>query len=234
MFDAQTDLRDQVAIVTGASRGLGRHVAVQLARKGVRVAACSRSEAGDLGEHAIWVPMDVSDWHSVERGVAGVRDRFGRVDILVNNAGVGRYKPFEEWSIEEIDAVVDVNLKGTMYLAKAVLPAMQAAGYGQIVNIASDLGRRVLPNMAPYVASKFGVVGFSGSLLREVKGKGVKVMTLMPGIIDTYFNGATEGTKDDTWSLRPEFVAQAIVAMLEFPPHWVVDEIAMHAIWQEF
>ena len=233
---AEVDLRGQVAIVTGASRGLGRHIAMQLARKGVRVAVCARTaiDPGEIGADAIFVEIDVARWDSVERGVAVVRERLGKIDILVNNAGVGWYKPFDEWSVAELDLAIDVNLKGTMYMTKAVLPEMQTSGYGQIVNVASDLGRRVLPGMAAYVASKFGVVGFAGSLLREVKGKGVKVMTITPGIIDTSFGGGTEGTKEETWSLRPEFVAKTVVEMLELPRHWVVDELSIHAMGQEF
>jgi short-subunit dehydrogenase len=231
-------LYGQTAIVTGGSRGLGRHVALELARRGVRVAVSARTEdelarvAEEIrgaGGEAVAVPIDVTRWEHVERGVNAVRAHFGGVDILVNNAGVGWYKPFEEHSIAELDLTLDVNLRGTMYMTKAVLPHIR-----QIVNVASDLGRRVIPNMAPYVASKFGVVGFAGSLLREVKGKGVKVMTVTPGIIDTFFNGGAEGTKDESWSLRPQFVANAIVDMLELPPHWVVDEIAIHAMGQEF
>ena len=232
---AEVDLRGQVAIVTGASRGLGRHIAMQLARKGVRVAVGARTEIDPRETGAeLAVSIDVARWDSVERGVAAVRERFGRIDILVNNAGVGWYKPFEEWTVDELDLAIDVNLKGTIYMTRAVLPEMIASGYGQIVNVASDLGRRMLPNMAAYVASKFGVVGFAGSLLREVKGKGVKVMTITPGIIDTFFGGGTEGTKEETWSLRPEFVARTVVEMLELPRHWVVDELSIHAMGQEF
>jgi NADP-dependent 3-hydroxy acid dehydrogenase YdfG len=200
-----------------------------------RVAA----EIREAGGEAMAVVMDVSRWDSVERGVAAVRERFGSVgsggvDIAVNNAGVGWYKPFLETTVEELDQTLDVNLKGTIYVTRAVLPEMLARGTGQIVNVASDLGRRVIPNMAPYVASKHGVMGFAGSLLREVKNRGVKVMTVTPGIIDTFFGGGTEGSKEESWSLRPEFVAKAIVDMLELPRHWVVDEIAVHAMGQEF
>lgn len=234
----EVDLRGQAAIVTGASRGLGRHIAIELARRGVRVVVSARTEselarvADEIraaGGDALAVPIDVTRWEAVERGVGRAREHFGALDILVNNAGVGWYKPFDEHSIEELDLTLDVNLRGTMYMTRAVLP-----GARQILNIASDLGRRVIPNMAPYVASKFGVVGFSGSLLRELKPKGVKVMTVTPGIIDTFFNGGAEGTKDEAWSLRPQFLARAIVDMLELPPHWVVDELSIHAMGQEF
>ena len=232
------DLRGKTAIVTGGSRGLGRHIALELARRGVRVAVSARTEdelsrvaaeIGEAGGEAVAVPIDVTRWDAVERGVQAARAHFGRVDILVNNAGVGWYKPFEEHTVAELDLTLDVNLRGTMYMTRAVLPHVE-----QIVNVASDLGRRVIPNMAPYVASKFGMVGFAGSLLREVKGRGIKVMTVTPGIIDTFFNGGAEGTKDESWSLRPQFLAKAIVDLLELPRHWVVDEMAIHAMGQEF
>ncbi|MEA2488702.1 MAG: hypothetical protein QOH21_494 [Acidobacteriota bacterium] len=234
-------LAGQVAFITGASRGLGRHVALRLAREGVRVVVAARTgveavadEIRAAGGEALPVVVDVTRWQSVSDGVALARQHFGKIDILINNAGVGWYKPFDEQTIEELDLTIDVNLKGVMYATKAVLPEMLAAGYGQIVNVGSDLGRRVIPNMAPYVASKFAVLGFSGSLLREVKNRGVKVMTITPGIIDTYFNGGTEGTKEETWSLRPDFVATTIVDMLKLPKHWVLDELAVHAMGQEF
>lgn len=236
-------LEKQVAIVTGASRGLGRQIALALAREGVRVAVTARSEP-DLkvlaeeieagGGTAIPIVIDVSQSKSVDRGVAVARERLGKIDIVINNAGVGWYKPFVEWTLEELDLAIDVNLKGTIYMTRAVLPDMIASSYGQIVNVASDLGRRVIPGMAVYVASKFGVVGFAGSLLREVKGKGVKVMNITPGIIDTFFGGGKEGTREDSWSLAPEFVASTIVDMLKLPKEWVIDELSIHALGQDF
>jgi len=233
------NLEGQVAIVTGASRGLGRHIALALARKRLRVVLAARSDevhrvAEEIGSDVLAVTMNVARREDVERAVAAALERFGRIDIAVNNAGVGWYKPFEEWSLDEIDQTIDVNLKGTIYVTRCVLPSMLASGYGQIVNIASDLGRRVLPKMAPYVASKFGVVGFAGSLLREVKGRGVRVMTLTPGIVDTYFAGGTEGSRDQAWSLTPQFVADLVVQMLEMPRGWVLDEISVHALGQDF
>ncbi len=238
-----TSLTGQIGVVTGASRGLGRHIALRLAREGVRVALLARAEdelrgvaeeIASAGGEALAQALDIRDYAAVERAVALVKERFGSIDILVNNAGVGWYKPFEEWSVEEIDLTLDVNLKGTIYATRVVLPMMTARGAGQIINIASDLGRRVVPGMAPYVASKFGVLGFAGSLLREVKAKGVKVMTVTPGLIDTFFGGGAEGTKDESWSLRPEFLAGVIVDLLKLPRHVMVDELSIHAMGQDF
>jgi short-subunit dehydrogenase len=236
-------IEGQVAIVTGASRGLGRHVGRRLAQEKLRVVLAGRSEhdlrsvAGEIaamGGEAIAVTADVSRWPDVERIVDAAVARFGTVDIVINNAGVGWYKPFDEWTIEEIDLAIDVNLKGTIYMTKAVLPLMINNGGGQIVNIASDLGRRVLPNMAAYVASKYGVLGFAGSILREVRSKGVKITTLTPGIIDTFFGGGSEGTRDASWSLDPEFVAGIVADVLKLPKQWVIDELAVHAMGQDF
>lgn len=239
----KTDLRGQTAVVTGASRGLGRHLALELARRGVRVAVTARS-AEDLrrvaaeirasGGEAIDVPLDVARWASVEEGIGRIAGHFGRLDIVINNAGVGWYKPFAEQTIDEIDRTIDVNLKGTVYVCKAALPHLLRSSSAHIVNVASDLGRRVLANMAPYVASKHGVVGFAGSLLRELKSRGIRITTVTPGIIDTSFGGGIEGTKDVAWSLQPSFLAAAIAGLLELPKPWVVDEIAIHATGQEF
>lgn len=235
-------LQDKVAVISGAGQGLGRHIAERLAREGARVALCGRrehllreaeQEIRANGGTAFAMPANVGRYDEVERFVAAARESLGPLDIVINNAGLGWYKPFEEHSIEELDAIIDVNLKGTIYLTRAALPDLLARR-GQVINICSDLGRRILPNMSAYVAAKHGVIGFAGSLLRELKGRGVKIMTLTPGIIDTYFGGGAEGTRDESWSLRPQFVADLIVLMLTLPEHVVFDEISLHPMQQDF
>lgn len=236
-------LPDQVVIVTGAARGLGRHIAMRLAREGARVALCARtaaeleslaSDISGAGGACLVVPTDLRRRNDISRCVESVHAQWGPVDILVNNAGIGTYKPFMDHSVTELDDIIDINFKGTVFMTRAVLPDMLEQGRGQILNVASDLSRRVIPNMAAYIGAKHAVLGFSQSLLREVKDRGVKVMTLSPGIIDTYFGGAQEGSKEETWALQSGRVADLVVYMLTQPPYVVMDEVVVHPLKQDF
>lgn len=236
-------LENKIAVITGAGRGLGRAMALRFAREGVRVALCARTtheledvsdEIQGAGGYAMHDAVDITNFDSVEAFLGQVRTQWGCVDILVNNAGTGFYKPLIEHSLEEIDRILDTNLKGTIYLTKAVLNDMVAREQGQILNIASDLSRRPLANMATYVASKHGVLGFSASLAREVKEKGIKVMTLNSGIVDTSFGGGEEGSREETWSLRPETLADVAFTMLSQDKYVLMDEVTVHPLHQEF
>lgn len=236
-------LQDAIAMITGASRGLGRAIALKLASAGVRVAVCARngSELDDLveiiqnnGGQAMRGIVDVSDYEEVEAFLGAIRRQWGCLDILINNAGLGWYKPFEDYSLEDLDRVIDVNLKGVIYATRAVLPDMTAKGYGQILNIASDLSRRPLANMGAYVAAKHGVLGFSSSMARELKAKNIKVMCLNPGIIDTHFGDSEPGDREETWAMQPENVADVVVQMLSQPQYMLLDEVTLHPMHQDF
>jgi 3-oxoacyl-[acyl-carrier protein] reductase len=231
-------------LVTGASRGLGAALAHELLARGHRVVMTARREADlahtaqnfrhQFGERVNFIAADLSDPHAAEHLIAQAEQRFGPFDALINNAGTGTYKPLVEWSAAEVTACVNVNLLAPMLLTQAVLPGMLARRRGYIVNVASDLARRPLANMAPYVASKFGMLGFSGSVLREAKGQGIKVSAVLPGIIDTAFNGAVQGSKEETWALRPQALASQIVALFELPENVLVDELTIHPQHQDF
>ena len=231
-------------LVTGASRGLGAALGRELLAQGHRVVLTARNEA-DLaqavdalrpahGERVHWIAADLSSPAAALALVAQVEQRFGALDGLINNAGIGAWKPLVEWRPQEVIDCVNLNLLAPMLLAQAVLPGMVARRRGMIVNIASDLARRPLANMAPYVASKFGLLGFSGSLLREAKAHGIKVSAVLPGIIDTAFNGAREGSKEESWALRAQALAVQVVALFGLPENVVIDELTIHPLHQDF
>ena len=222
------------AVVTGASRGLGYAIARRLASEGARVAACARSAEGlsALSDACGGIDTAAFDLRDADALRAFLRE-VGPVDVLVNNAGVGWYKPLAETTPAELDVTLDVNLRALVHACHAVLPSMLERRSGYIVNIASDLARRPLAQMAPYVAAKHGVLGFTASLLREVKDHGVRVTAILPGIVDTYFGGGQPG-RDAGGALRPEAVADAVVRVLTLPREVVVDELTLHPLGQAF
>jgi 3-oxoacyl-[acyl-carrier protein] reductase len=225
-------MRYRAAIVTGASRGLGLAIARSFLARGLGVVLTSRSRPPELAEH--WIEADVADAASVSALFAEAKERVGSIDVLVNNAGIGTAEPFAEIAEETIRRTIDVNLLGPMLCTRAALPDMLAGGRGLIVNIGSDLSRRFNPNMAVYTATKFGLLGFSGSLLREVKDAGVKVTAVLPGVIDTAFGGfAEEGSRGLEDGLPAAELAEMIAALLDQPDNVVVDEITVHPTGQQ-
>lgn len=225
-------------IVTGASRGLGRELALQLATRGQRVLAVAR-DADALHVLAATEPtlqpvrLDLADSAAIAPALGtalrGIDDLAG----VINNAGIGWYKPFLEHDEDELRRLLQVNLLAPMQICRVVLPQLLAQGRGHIVNIGSDLGRRPLANMAPYVASKHGLAGFSHSLLREVKGRGVRVSLAQPGLIDTGFGGGEEGRGDGVGSLSVAALARLVLQLIDAPPGLVVDELTVHPLGQD-
>ncbi|MPZ22902.1 MAG: SDR family NAD(P)-dependent oxidoreductase [Dehalococcoidia bacterium] len=190
------DLTDNVAIVTGGARGIGRGIAHCLAEAGAHVAIADLPEARDdalqtaagieaLGRRALVVDVDVRSEHQVQSAVQTVIESLGRLDILVNNAGVVRVGRAETLPETAWDLVLDVNLKGTFLCSKAVIPQMTAQKSGRIVNISSIAGKTGPPGLTAYTASKFGVVGFTQSLARELAPANVTVNAVCPGEVRT-------------------------------------------------
>lgn len=228
-------------LITGASRGLGRHLALALARRGLRVIAAARDGAR-LDTLAADAPagmvepllLDLADGTRLSAKIGAAIAPLAHLSGVINNAGIGTYKEFIEHSERESVDIIQVNLTAVIQICHAVLPKLLAQGSGHIVNIGSDLARRPLANMAVYAASKHGLAGFSHSLLREVKGAGIKVSLINPGIIDTDFGGAAEGSRDASWSLRPAQLADLIVQVIEQPGSTLVDELTVHPLGQDF
>jgi 3-oxoacyl-[acyl-carrier protein] reductase len=227
-------------LVTGGGRGLGRAIALALAAPGRRIAILGRNRDGldqtaqallASGAEPMLILGDLTSGDDRAAAVRGIDAAWGGLDILVNNAGAGAYKPFLAHASAEIEAIIAVNLTGLIQLTHALLPSIERGEGGHIVNIASDVGRRPIANMAPYVAAKHGVVGFSHALRLELRPSGIKVGVILPGLIDTGFNDSVEGSKPGV--LRPADVAAAVVAMLSQPAGAQIDELTVHPMSQD-
>jgi 3-oxoacyl-[acyl-carrier protein] reductase len=191
------DIDAKVAFITGASRGVGAAVARRLVEAGAKVGLASRTEDDlGLGDAAVARACDVRDFGQVDAAVTATVDAFGRLDIVVANAGIGSYGPFLELPSGEVEAMIDVNLKGTLHTARATLPHLIAAGGGDFIALASVAGLRGFPGETVYNASKFGMVGFTRSLDHEMREHGVRCTSLCPGGIRTDFAMGTGRTPD--------------------------------------
>jgi NADP-dependent 3-hydroxy acid dehydrogenase YdfG len=236
-------LKDQVAIVTGASRGIGREITEQFAKENVKLAIVGSSEqihtvAKELQEsgieHVISVQADVSIEEDVQQMIEKTIAAYGKIDILVNNAGVGFFKPTEEVTAAEWKHIFDVNVQGVFLSSKAVLPTMKNQKFGTIITISSDVARYTIPNASAYVATKYAVQGFCGSLAQEVREYGIRVGTINPGMVDTYFADSTQGLPEKEDWLKVEDIAKSVVYMASAPKHMLIDEIKIHPFAQQY
>ena len=198
-------LEHKTAIVTGAAVGIGRAVALQLAKGGANVVAVDLDEENlnllkaELNEHAqklLTVRCDVSDADAVKKVVAEATDRFGKVDILVNNAGLWRFRvPFAETTTDLWKKLIDVNVMGTVYFTQAVIDQMVANQYGRIINVASVAGVYGNKNMVPYSTTKGAIISFTKALAKEVAAKGITVNAVSPGTVSSSVNHDIDFTK---------------------------------------
>jgi NAD(P)-dependent dehydrogenase (short-subunit alcohol dehydrogenase family) len=215
-------LEGKTAVITGASRGIGAAVAHMLHDRGCNLGLASRS-GDDLGlERVVAQACDVRDLDALVSLCDATADRFGGIDIVVPNAGVGAYGPFLELSREHLDEMLDVNLKGTAYAIRAALPHMLGRE-GDVVTLASEAGRRGLPNEAVYCASKFGQVGLTAALDHELRAQGIRCTNICPGGVATDFalddgRGRTPDALPGMMSAHD--VAEVVIFALERPRHF--------------
>jgi 3-oxoacyl-[acyl-carrier protein] reductase len=230
---SMTRLDGKVALVTGASRGIGAAVAKALASEGVRLALASRS-GDDLGiPGAIARSCDVRRPEDLESLTAEVVERHGRLDILVANAGVGAYGPFLDLAPDHLEEMIDVNVKGTLYAVRAALPHLLASGEADLVTIASEAGRRGLPLEAVYCASKFAQVGFTRALDHELRERGVRCTNVCPGGVATDFamgRGRTQDMPELQGMMSAEDVAEVVVFVLSRPRNQRILETAFRPV----
>ena len=220
------DLTSRVALVTGASRGIGRATALALARRGATVVAAARGDnaravademvaAGLKGEA---VTLDVTDSASVDAAIGGILERFGRIDILVSNAGITRDQLLLRMKRDDWDAVLATNLTATFTICQAALRPMLKQRGGRVIAISSVVGQMGNAGQANYAASKAGLIGFCKSMAREVASRGITVNVVAPGLIETDMTKALTGTSREDWAERiplgrlgsPEDVAHAV------------------------
>jgi 3-oxoacyl-[acyl-carrier protein] reductase len=222
-------LDGKVAVITGASRGIGAALARMLHARGVKLGLASRS-GDDLGlADVVAQPCDVRDLDALTGLCAATAQAFGGIDIVVANAGVGAYGPFLELSREHLDEMLDVNLKGTLYAIRAALPHMLGRE-ADVITLASEAGRRGLPYEAVYCASKFGQVGFTRALDHELRERGIRCTNICPGGVATDF--ALDEGRGRTPDVLPgmmtaDDVAEVVVFTLERPRHLRILETAL-------
>ena len=215
------------ALVTGASSGIGRMLALRFAREGARVALVARravelealaAEIRGAGGEAFALACDVAERASVEQTCAKVLDHFGGLDLLVNNAGYGHHRTFLEWDVADMERMMRVNYFGSLYFTKFLLPQMVERGKGWIVFMASVAGRIGTPEESAYAATKFALVGLADALSIEVEDAGVHVLTVCPGVIRTPFFDAEALERMPPVTRRqwvePEALVEAIIKAL--------------------
>src|SRR5262245_36902500 len=219
--------QDRVVLITGASNGIRRRLAIDLAARGAIVVGCGRSserlqavsaEMQSTSPRYTTIKVDVAKVDQVIDMVPSVLCNFGKIDILVNNAGIGMRKPFVETSIEVIEALMSTNYLGAVYCTHEALPSMIARGTGHIVNISSAAGKIGTLNIAGYCASKFAMNGLSESLYYELKPLGIDVSLICPGPVRTDFNKSFADTPPKSPAslvVSPEFVSAAVIKAIE-------------------
>jgi 3-oxoacyl-[acyl-carrier protein] reductase len=237
-----------VAVITGASAGVGRATALALAERGGRLALLARSESGlslvadeargrGSGD-AVYFICDVRDEAAVDRAVAATLNRFGRIDVLINCAGLSLNGEVDGYSLEDWRSVIETNLTGTFLTCRAVAPAMKLQGGGQIINISSGAGRNGIKQMSAYCASKFGVIGFTESFALEVRNQNIRVSVLLPGSVATGFSRVakrdhtvpSDESREIGYSMTADEVASVIIAMLEQPAQAWMSEVTLRPL----
>jgi len=230
------DLRGRTAIVTGSSKGIGYSIAESLARANANVVVSARNGA-EVAEAArrlesagegkvLGIPCDVGKLDDVKRLVRETVDQLGGLDILVNNAGFGVFAPVDEFDPETWDQLIATNLSGVFYCCHEAIPHLRDSRDAWIINIASLAGKNPFAGGAAYNASKFGLVGFSEALMLDVRQQGIRVSYIMPGSVETYFNGNEPG-ESGAWKIQPEDIGQVVMELLALPSNSLVSRVEM-------
>lgn len=219
------DLKNKVALITGGTQGIGYGIAESLMQQGVNVAITSReqSKADAAAEKlnnsskgsakAVGVEADVRNFESQQRAVNTVLSEFGQMDIMVANAGIGHFASIQDLTPEQWQETIDTNLSGVFYSIKSAVDAL-IRSQGYFISISSLAGTNFFEDGSAYNASKFGVTGFTQSVMLDLRKYNVKVSTIMPGSVSTHFNG-NQPDESDAWKIQPEDIGQLVVDLLQ-------------------
>lgn len=236
-------LKNKSILLTGASKGIGKALALSLASQSVNLGLVARSEAElneikaeveQLGSKCLVFAGNVADENVAKSAINGMVAAFGKLDFLINNAGYGVFGPTESYSAELWSDVYDVNVKGTFMFSKEALTPMKAAQEGHIINIASDVAKRVFDGGALYCSSKFAQDAFSAALRKEVRKDGIKVSVIYSGLVDTMFHTDPQGHDSHNDWLKASDMAATIIYVMSQPKHVVIDELMIHPLSQDY
>ena len=230
----EPELKGKVAIVTGSGRGIGRAIALVLAKHGAHVVAAARTvEQIDLlaeqiaaeGGRATAIPTDVTEETSVLALFEKVREDLGRLDVLVNNAGLGIYGEMIDFDVDDFDRVLAVNLRGTFLCSREAMRMMVPPKKGYIINISSVVGLKGYPNQSAYTASKHGVMGLTKTLAVEAQEHNIRVSAILPGGVDTELVGRARPDLDRSILMQPDDIAQTVLFLLSLSDRCAIDQI---------
>ena len=227
------EIANKSVLITGGSKGIGLGIAHSLVAEGVNVAITSRSaaaaqqaadELNSLGKgKALGIVADVRDMGAQEASVAQVIEAWGKLDVLIANAGLGHFGSIEDLTAEQWNETIDINLTGVFNSVKAAIPALKKTE-GYIITIASLAGTNFFAGGSAYNASKFGLVGFSQAIMLDLRNYGVRVTTIMPGSVTSYFNNH-EPNPTDSWKIQPEDMGQMVVDLMQMHPRCLPSKI---------
>lgn len=236
-------LKNKTVLLTGASKGIGKALALILAEKSIHIGLVARSEnellelkaeIEKLGSKCLIFTGNVADESLAKTAVSEMIAAFGSIDFMINNAGYGVFGPTESISAQAWSDIYDVNVKGTFLFSKEVLASMKEAKTGHIINIASDVAKRVFDGGSLYCSSKFAQDAFSAALRKEVRKDGIKVSVVYSGLVDTMFHTDPQGSENHSGWLKAEDMAKTIIYIMDQPKHVVIDELMIHPLSQEY
>lgn len=237
------NLQNKVVVITGASKGIGKAIALAMSAEKSTVALLARSENELLdiknsiensgGFCSVFVG-DITDENFVNNSINSIIQQFGTIDIVVNNAGFGIFKNADETTVNDWDSVFDTNVKGTFLVSKAVTAIMKKNKNGHIINIASDVAKRVFAGGALYCASKYAQDAFSMALRKELRPFEIKVSVVYSGLVDSSFHEEPQGAESHKNWLQNIDMANAVVFIASQPKHVVIDELMIHPLSQDY